>query len=69
MDTMAVLEHLTGVLVNDGWVPYRHYDTVQHQRCCAHLLRELAAVALNKDSVGPTTWLVCSSTPGTTCSR
>ncbi len=49
MDAMGVLEHLTGVLVHDGWVPYRHYDKVQHQLCCAHLLRELAAAALNEE--------------------
>lgn len=49
MDAMGVLEHLTGVLVHDGWVPYRHYDKVAHQLCNAHLLRELAAAALNEE--------------------
>jgi transposase len=49
MDAMGVLARLTGVLVHDGWAPYRHYDKVQHQLCCAHLLRELAAAALNEE--------------------
>jgi len=49
MDAMGVLEYLSGVLVHDGWSPYRHYDKVQHQLCCAHLLRELAAAALNEE--------------------
>jgi transposase len=52
MDAMGVLQHLTGVLVHDGWAPYRHYDQVRHQLCCAHLVRELAAAALN----GGQTW-------------
>ena len=45
MDAMGVLEHLTGVLVHDGWVPYSHYDNVAHQLCNAHHIRELAAAA------------------------
>ena len=45
MDDMGVLAHLTGVLVHDGWVPYRHYDGVAHQLCNAHHIRELAAAA------------------------
>ncbi len=45
MDAMGVLEHLSGVLVHDGWVPYRHYDNVAHQLCNAHHIRELAAAA------------------------
>jgi hypothetical protein len=49
MEAMGVLEHLTGVLVHDGWVPHRHYNKVQHQLYCAHLLRELAAAALNEE--------------------
>lgn len=43
MDAMGVLEHLSGVLVHDGWVPYRHYDKVTHALCNAHHLRELEA--------------------------
>src|SRR5450759_421328 len=43
MDAMGVVEHLRGVLVHDGWVPYRHYDNVTHALCNAHHLRELEA--------------------------
>ncbi len=28
-----------GVIVRDGWVPYRHYKAATHQSCVAHLLR------------------------------
>lgn len=28
-----------GVLVRDGWAPYRHFEQAQHQTCLAHLLR------------------------------
>ena len=45
MDAMGVLEHLTGVLVHDGWPSYRHYATAAHALCNAHHLRELEAVA------------------------
>lgn len=45
MDDMGVLAHLSGVLVHDGWAPYRHYDGVEHQLCNAHHIRELAAAA------------------------
>lgn len=45
MDAMGVLEHLHGVLVHDGWTPYRSYDNVTHALCNAHHLRELQAVA------------------------
>ena len=45
MDAMGVLQHLSGVLVHDGWAPYRHYDNVTHALCNAHHLRELEAAA------------------------
>lgn len=45
MDAMGVLEHLRGVLVHDGWTPYRTYDNVTHALCNAHHLRELDAAA------------------------
>jgi transposase len=43
MEAMGVLEHLTGVLVHDGWVPYRQYTNVTHALCNAHHARELEA--------------------------
>ncbi|MHB8312699.1 MAG: IS66 family transposase [Candidatus Dormibacteria bacterium] len=43
MDAMGVLEHLTGVLVHDGWAPYRKYTKVSHALCNAHHIRELEA--------------------------
>jgi hypothetical protein len=42
---MGVLDHLTGVLVHDGWSPYRRYTAVSHALCNAHHLRELDGVA------------------------
>jgi transposase len=45
MDAMGVLEHLSGVLVHDGWSPYRKYTAVSHPLCNAHHLRELDCVA------------------------
>ncbi len=45
MEAMGVLEHLTGVLVHDGWVPYRKYTNVSHALCNAHHARELEAAA------------------------
>ncbi|MGH3861154.1 IS66 family transposase [Actinokineospora sp.] len=45
MDAMGVIEHLTGVLVHDGWAPYRNYTDVDHALCNAHHLRELDAAA------------------------
>ena len=44
MEAMGVLEHLQGVLVHDGWVPYRKYTNVSHALCNAHHSRELEAV-------------------------
>jgi len=29
----------SGVMVRDGWAPYRSFDKATHQTCCAHLLR------------------------------
>lgn len=43
MTNAGVLELLTGVLVHDGWTPYRHYTQLEHQLCNAHHIRELQA--------------------------
>jgi transposase len=45
MDAMGVLGYLRGVLVHDGWAPYRLFTMVLHALCNAHHLRELIAVA------------------------
>lgn len=37
--TNLVEEDYSGVLVRDGWAPYRRYDKATHQTCVAHLLR------------------------------
>lgn len=34
-----VREDYDGVIIRDGWGPYRSYATATHQSCCAHLLR------------------------------
>lgn len=43
MGNAGILDLLTGVLVHDGWTPYRHYTSLDHQLCNAHHLRELQA--------------------------
>jgi transposase len=47
MDAMGVLGRLTGVLVHDGWSPYRKYTAAEHALCNSHHLRELDGVAEN----------------------
>jgi transposase len=34
-----------GVLVRDGWAPYRQFDQAHHQTCVAHLLRRCREIA------------------------
>jgi transposase len=46
----GVLTRFHGVAVHDAWAPYDAYVDAEHQLCCAHALRELAAVA---DAAGP----------------
>jgi len=41
----GVLTRFRGVAVHDAWAPYDAYVDAEHQLCCAHTLRELAAVA------------------------
>jgi transposase len=41
----GVLAGFRGVAVHDAWAPYDTYVKADHQLCCAHALRELAAVA------------------------
>jgi transposase len=45
IDHAGVLSRFRGVAVHDAWAPYDTYVDVEHQLCCAHALRELAAVA------------------------
>lgn len=46
MEAFGILPRFTGTAVHDAWVPYDTWPGVgAHQLCCAHLLRELAAVA------------------------
>jgi len=40
----GVLPGFGGIAVHDAWAPYDTYTDVSHQLCCAHVLRELAAV-------------------------
>ena len=44
IDDAGVLTRFRGVAVHDAWAPYDTYLGVEHQLCCAHALRELAAV-------------------------
>ena len=50
IDDAGVLTRFRGVAVHDAWAPYDTYVDSEHQLCCAHALRELAAVA---DTAGP----------------
>src|SRR4051794_12063944 len=45
IDAAGVLGRFDGVAVHDAWAPYDTYADVEHQLCCAHAQRELAAVA------------------------
>jgi transposase len=45
IDAAGVLGRFGGVAVHDAWAPYDTYADVEHQLCCAHAVRELAAVA------------------------
>ncbi|MFZ5852559.1 MAG: IS66 family transposase [Actinomycetota bacterium] len=59
IEDAGVLARFRGVAVHDAWAPYDGYADAEHQLCCAHALRELAAVA---DAAGPDVdW--CWATP------
>ena len=45
INNAGVLTGFGGVAVHDAWAPYDTYLDPAHQLCCAHALRELAAVA------------------------
>jgi transposase len=53
IDDAGVLGRFGGVAVHDAWAPYDTYLNVDHQLCCAHALRELAAVT---DTATPDQW-------------
>jgi transposase len=42
-----------GVLVRDGWAPYRQFDQAAHQTCLAHLIRRCREIA---EAHPRTTW-------------
>jgi transposase len=48
-----VLPGFTGTLVHDCWASYDIFLSADHQLCCAHVARELVAVAERYD---PTAW-------------
>ena len=50
---IGVLGFFGGVLVTDGWGPYWSIDGLDHALCCAHLLRDLAALS---ESVSHRSW-------------
>lgn len=51
MTAAGVLKFVTGVLVHDGWSPYRAYQ-VKHGLCNAHHLRELEGAAEHRGQAG-----------------
>ena len=45
-EAAAVLgAEFAGVLVRDGWAPYRQFDQAAHQTCLAHLIRRCGEIA------------------------
>jgi transposase len=50
INAAGVLGRFGGVAVHDAWAPYDTYADAEHQLCCAHAQRELAAVA---EAAGP----------------
>jgi len=56
IDDAGVLARFGGVAVHDAWAPYDTYPGVEHQLCCAHAQRELAAVAEAASPDAPWCW-------------
>ena len=55
-DALTVLEaDFNGVLIRDGWAPYRCLDDALHQTCVAHLLRRCKHL---RDDHPDSTWAV-----------
>jgi transposase len=40
-----------GVLVRDGWAPYRQFDQAAHQTCLAHLIRRCGEISMHGAAV------------------
>jgi transposase len=59
MNAAGVLPGFGGVAVHDAWAPYDTYLDAEHQLCCAHAVRELAAVA---DASPPDSWCWATQT-------
>ena len=56
IDDAGVLTRFRGVAVHDAWAPYDTYVSADHQLCCAHVLRELQAVADAADPEADWCW-------------
>jgi len=47
-DATAILDAAyDGVLIRDGWVPYRQFTAALHQTCVTHLLRRTRTLRLD----------------------
>ena len=47
-EDIGIINRFEGVLVRDGWTPYRKYEQCRHSLCNAHLLRDLTFVGENE---------------------
>ena len=53
-----------GVLVRDGWAPYRQFDQADHQTCLAHLLRRCREITeVHPHAAGRSTSRPCCRMP------
>lgn len=48
----GVLQSFTGVMVHDGWEPYKTFTTATHGLCNAHHLRELQKISEDTPELG-----------------